>query len=274
VQLFLLFYLEIFAFSPELAPHAENALQLIESVYDPKKNPMVSNARSKATLNLDREKFASKEFKQLWDRINAKTYYTVQFDEPKLVESCARAINMKLRASKTMVVITKGYLKSTNQDTAEMKKDLLGKEEIAARGVTYDLIGEIATVTRLTRKTVANILSGIEKAKFDLFKANPEEFIREAIKLIDEQKASTIIEHITYDTLDERWNAEEIFVDPTISGEYGKNLIDAKKHLFDKLRYDSTIEKDLATEMDVSENITVKYSAVSSYSELMNVVNR
>ena len=102
---------------------------------------------------------------------------------------------MKLRVSKTMVVITKGYLKSTNQDTVEVKKDLLGKEvpleEIAARGVTCDLIGEIATVTRLTRKSVANILSGIEKAKFDLFKANPEEFIREAIKLIDEQKAST-----------------------------------------------------------------------------------
>lgn len=60
MQLFLLFYLEIFAFSPELAPHAENALQLIESVYDPKKNPMVSNAGSRAALNLDSEKFASK----------------------------------------------------------------------------------------------------------------------------------------------------------------------------------------------------------------------
>lgn len=257
------------AVSPELAPHAENALQLIESVYDPKKSPMVSNARSKATLNLDREKFASKEFKQLWDKINAKTYYTVQFDEAKLVESCIKALNTKLRVSKTTIVITEGYLKSTKQDASPEMKKLIGREvaleEIASRGVTYDLVGEIATVTRLTRQAVAEILTKIEPTVFNLFATNPEEFIREAIKLIDEQKASTIIEHITYNTLDERWNAEEIFVDPTISGEYGKNVIDAKKHLFDKLRYDSTIEKDLATEMDVAENIDLYVKLPSGF---------
>ena len=100
---------------------------------------------------------------------------------------------------------------------------------------------------------------------FSLFAANPEEFIREAIKLIDEQKASTIIEHITYDKLDERWSAEEIFVDPTITGEYGKNIIDTKKHLFDKVRYDSTIEKDLATEMDIAENIELYVKLPSGF---------
>lgn len=60
-------------------------------------------------------------------------------------------------------------------------------------------------------------------------------------------------------------NAEDIFVDPTISGEYGKNVIDAKKHLFDKLRYDSTIEKDLATEMDVAENIDLYVKLPSGF---------
>lgn len=257
------------AVSPELAPHAESALLLIESVYDPKKSPMVSNARAKATLNLSQEKFASKEFKELWERINSKTYYTVQFDEAKLIQSCVNALNSKLRVSKTTVVITEGYLKSTNQDSSPEMKKLVGREvvleEIASRGVTYDLVGEISTVTRLTRRTVAKILSGIEPVVFNLFSANPEEFIREAIKLIDEQKASTIIEHITYDKLDERWNAEEIFVDPTITGEYGKNIIDAKKHLFDKVRYDSTIEKDLATEMDIAENIELYVKLPSGF---------
>lgn len=257
------------AVSPELAPYAENALLLIESVYDPKKNPMVSNARTKATLNLSQEKFASKEFKELWERINSKTYYTVQFDESKLVQSCINTLNAKLRVSKTTIVITEGYLKSTQQDASPEMKKLVGREvvleEIAARGVTYDLIGEISTVTRLTRRTVADILSGIEPAVFSLFAANPEEFIREAIKLIDEQKVSTIIEHITYDKLDERWNAEEIFVDPTITGEYGKNIIDTKKHLFDKVRYDSTIERDLATDMDIAENIELYVKLPSGF---------
>ena len=255
--------------SPNLAIYADNALQLVESVYDPKKSPMVSDARAKATLNLDQEKFASKEFKGLWEKINAKTYYTVSFNEQKLIESCVNSLNSKLRVSKTLIVITEGYLKSTKQDQSPEMKKLIGREvtleEIASNNVTFDLIGELATATKLTRKTVATILQKIEPAVFKLFAANPEEFIREAIKLINEQKATTIIEHITYDKLEEAWNAEEIFVDPTITGEYGKNVIDAKKHLFDKVRYDSSIEKSFSEELDVADSVELYIKLPSGF---------
>ncbi len=238
-----------------LTPYTDSVLQLVESVYNPKVHPIVSDARNKATLNLDQEKFASKEFKNLWEKINTKTYYTVSFDENKLIESCVNSLNRNLRVSQTLVTITEGYLDSTKQNNPEMKR-LVGKqvalEEIAANGVTFDLIGEIAEPTRLTRKTVANILQKIEPVVFKLFATNPEEFIREAIKLIDEQKASTIIEHITYDKLDEAWNAEEIFVD-------------AKKHLFDKLRYDSSVEKQLGEELDVADAVDLYVKLPSGF---------
>lgn len=252
-----------------LTVFTDNVMQLVESVYDPSKNPIVSDARNKATLNLDHEKFASKEFKNLWEKINAKTYYTVSFNEDKLIESCVRSINRNLRVSQTMVVITDGYLTTTKQNTPEMKK-LIGKqvilEEVAAKNVTYDLIGEIAMPTKLTRKAVAKILQNIEPVIFKLFATNPEEFIREAIKLIDEQKASTIIEHITYDKLNETWNAEEIFVDSTIGGEYGKNIIDAKKHLYDKVRYDSaTIERPFAEELEVNDSVELYVKLPSGF---------
>lgn len=251
-----------------LTPYTDNVLQLVESVYNPKVNPIVSDARNKATLNLDHEKFASKQFKELWERINQKTYYTVSFDESKLIDSCVGALNRNLRVSQTLVTITEGYLDSTKQNNPEMKK-LVGKqvalEEVAAKNVTFDLIGEIAEPTRLTRKTVATILQKIEPAVFKLFSINPEEFIREAVKLIDEQKASTIIEHITYDTLDETWNAEEIFVDTTIGGEYGKNVADAKKHLFDKLRYDSSVEKQLGEDLDTADTVEMYVKLPSGF---------
>ncbi|OGL22470.1 restriction endonuclease [Candidatus Saccharibacteria bacterium RIFCSPHIGHO2_01_FULL_45_15] len=251
-----------------LTPYTDNVLQLVESVYNPKVNPIVSDARNKATLNLDHEKFASKQFKELWERINKKTYYTVSFDESKLIDSCVGALNRNLRVSQTLVTITEGYLDSTKQNNPEMKK-LVGKqvalEEVAAKNVTFDLIGEIAEPTRLTRKTVATVLQKIEPAVFKLFSVNPEEFIREAVKLIDEQKASTIIEHITYDTLDETWNAEEIFVDTTIGGEYGKNVADAKKHLFDKLRYDSSVEKQLGEDLDTADTVEMYVKLPSGF---------
>lgn len=252
----------------DLTPFTENVLQLVESVYDPKKNPIVSNARAKATLNINHEKFASREFKALWENINSKTYYTVSFSEDSLIESCIRSLNKNLRVSQTLVVINQGYLDATKQNNPEMKK-LIGTqvalEEVAARGVTFDLLGEIATPTKLTRGAVAKILAGVEPAVFKLFSVNPEEFIREATRLIDEQKASTIIEHITYDKLDEQWNAEEIFVDTTITGEYGQNVVDAKRHLYDKLKYDSTVEKDLAAELDTQDIVELYVKLPSGF---------
>lgn len=110
-----------------LVPHVDNVLQLVESVYDPKKSPIVSDARNKATLNLNQEKFASKQFKELWQRINTKTYYTVSFDEAKLIDRCVNSLNKSLRVSTTQIVITEGYLDATKQNTPEMKK-LIGKQ--------------------------------------------------------------------------------------------------------------------------------------------------
>jgi len=252
-----------------LTPYTSHVLQLVESVYDPSKNPIVSDARNKTILNLNYEKFASREFKDLWEKINAKTYYTVSFNEDELIELCVNNINRNLLVSQTKVVITDGYLTTTKQNTPEMKK-LIGKqvilEEVAAKNVTFDIIGEIAGPTKLTRRAVAKILMNIEPMVFKLFATNPEEFIREAIKLINEQKASTIIEHITYSKLNDKWSAEEIFVDTAIGGEYGKNIMDAKKHLYDKIRYDSTtIEKSFAEELEVNDAVELYVKLPSGF---------
>ena len=64
--------------------------------------------------------------------------------------------------------------------------------------MTYDLIGKIAEGTKLTRRSVARILDGIHPKTFAMFRDNPEEFIVKAIRLINEQKATMIVEQISY----------------------------------------------------------------------------
>lgn len=255
-------------YDSQLTSFVDNILQLASSVYDPKHTPLISNARSQTILNLDREKFASQAFKNLWAQINSKSYYTVVFNEDKLVKSCIARLNRDLRVSQTRVVITEGYLDATKQNTPEMKK-FLGKqvilEELATSHTPYDLIGQIAADTRLTRRAVFAILSGIESAVFNLFKSNPEEFIRESTKLINEQKSSTIIDHITYNKLDETWSAQEIFVGHTITGEYGQNIKDARKHLYDKLKYDSNGESNLSDELDTAELVDLYIKLPSGF---------
>ena len=68
--------------------------------------------------------------------------------------------------------------------------------------IKYDLIGKVAEGTTLTRKTVSAILQGIRADKLYMFKNNPEEFITKIIRLINEQKATMIVEHISYDTIE------------------------------------------------------------------------
>lgn len=249
------------------APYAENIENILASIYDPKRGQLVTNARRSVKLNLDPEKFASKKFKELWNHINEKTYYTVEFDESELVERCINSLNRNLRVTKTEVIVTEGLLKTVGKDKLEMVRERIGMpiaiSEIMGDNIKYDIISEISKSqndggTSLTRKTVSEILSGIEAATFDKFKTNPEEFIHNAIQLINEQKDSTVIEHIQYDKLNEKWDGGEIFINSDIEGEYGNNLIDTPNHhLYDKLRYDSDIEKNFAEELDKSEAVEV-----------------
>lgn len=124
------------------------------------------------------------------------------------------------------------------------------------RGVKYDLVGKLVDETGLTRKTVIQVLTGIEKAVFDQFKDNPEEFIMKAASLINDQKAAAIIEHITYDVLEEKYDTA-IFTEATIKGRLGMNAMKADKHLYDHVVYDSTNEKTFAEKLDAASEVAV-----------------
>src|SRR5699024_3214702 len=122
--------------------------------------------------------------------------------------------------------------------------------------VKYDLIGKLAEGTGLTRKAVLRILRGIQTSVFDQFRDNPEEFITKAVQLINDQKAAALIEHITYDVLDER-DGTDIFTDSTVKGKLGVNAMKVKKHLYDHLVYDSMKERDFAADLDTNKDVAV-----------------
>ena len=120
----------------------------------------------------------------------------------------------------------------------------------ASSTVRYDLIGKIVAETGLTRKAVTAILTGLEKPVFDQFGDNPEEFILRAANIINEQKATAIIEHITYDKLASAFDTE-IFTEPNLKkGRLGVNAMEAKRHLYDYVVYDSKNERDFAEQLE------------------------
>ena len=250
----------------EVKDFASGVIEIIDSIYD--SNSMKpENARSNnVELQVDQEKLNSKEFKALWSRINSKSVYVVDFDTDELVSKCIASLNSKLRVSKIYFKVESGQMKEIKS-----KEDLLSgasmvRESSASygsqtkiavnRGVKYDLVGKLVDETGLTRKAIIQILTGIEKSVFDQFKDNPEEFIIKAASLINDQKATAIIEHITYDVLDEKYDTD-IFTDPTIKGKLGINAMKANKHLYDHIVYDSTNERDFAQKLDAASEVAV-----------------
>lgn len=243
---------------------ASGVIEIIDSIYD-SKAMKPENARSNnVELQVDDEKLNSKEFKALWSKINAKSVYVVDFDTDELIRKSIASLDSKLRVAKIYFKVETGAMDSINS-----KEDLIAgasfvKEESGSYGVSvaansnvkYDLIGKLVDETGLTRKAIIAILQGIQPYVFNQFKDNPEEFITKAAQLINDQKATAIIEHITYDVLDEQYGTD-IFTDPTIKGKLGVNAMKAKKHLYDHIVYDSSNERDFATDLDTNTNVAV-----------------
>lgn len=248
----------------EVAGSAESVIGIIDSIYDAKAM-QPENARSNnVELAVDEDKLAMPEFKALWNRINAKSVYVVDFDTDELVRKSIDALDRKLRVSKIYFKVETGAMEQIKSKAELESGASFVKEESGTYGATihassnvkYDLVGKLVDETGLTRKAVIAILKGIQPSVFNQFKDNPEEFIIKAAALINDEKATAVIEHITYDVLDERYGMD-IFTEPTIKGKLGVNAMKANRHLYDHIVYDSTNERDFATDLDTNKDVAV-----------------
>ena len=248
----------------EVADSTAAVIEIVDSIYDAR-NMQPENARSNnVELQVDEDKLAMPEFKALWSKINAKSVYVVDFDTDELVKKSIASLDSKLRVSKIYFKVETGAMDNIKSKEALASGASFVKEESASYGITvsansnvkYDLVGKLVDETGLTRKAIIAILQGIQPWVFNQFKDNPEEFILKAASLINDQKATAIVEHITYDILDEHYGTD-VFTDPTIKGKLGVNAMKAKKHLYDHIIYDSSNERDFATDLDTNVDVAV-----------------
>ena len=248
----------------EVADSAASVIEIIDSIYD-SRAMQPENARSNnVELEVDESKLAMPEFKALWAKINSKSVYVVDFDTDELVRKSIDSLDRKLRVSKIYFKVETGAMEQIKSKEELVSGASFVKEEsssyenvVAASSIVkYDLIGKLVDETGLTRKAVIQILQGIQPATFNQFKNNPEEFIIKAAALINDEKATAIIEHITYDVMDDKYGTD-VFTDPTIKGRLGVNAMKAKKHLYDHIVYDSSNEQAFATELDTNTNVAV-----------------
>lgn len=224
--------------------------------------PLPDNERHTKTNPLNAN-FHKKEFQTLWNKINRKAAYTVHFDSAELIKKCIAALDKELKVSLLSYTVTKGQqLDDVDFNTVKSGDSFVVKESKIDTyynpihsAVKYDLIGKVAEGVQLTRVTVAAIFQGINKAVFDQFKTNPEEFIAKSIGFINEQKATMIVEHIAYDPIDEVYE-QTIFTKDKAAIDFSR-AIKAEHHIYDYVVTDSEIERKFAKELDTSAEVVV-----------------
>ncbi|QCT01583.1 Type III site-specific deoxyribonuclease [Paenibacillus algicola] len=249
----------------ELNAHQEQLIELVKTIYVESKSDMTNDDRKNTIPSITvNNNFHKKEFKELWNRINKRSMYTVQFDSEELVRKCILAIDMSLDVPSIRYSIKHGEMNEIeSRDQLKQGEAFVQRETqteyvhgAAASKIKYDLIGKLMDETTLTRKTIVAIMKGIKQTKFMLFQKNPEEFILRASRLINEQKATTIIESITYDVINETFDTD-VFTKNTLKGQPGQNAIAVEKHIYDYVVTDSKIERAFAKELDTSKEVNI-----------------
>ncbi len=248
----------------DLNAYSEQIFQLVDSVYSDASLPNISDER-KAKLNRLNDNFEKKEFKELWDRINKKAAYSVHFDSSELIKKCVENLNENLRVTALQYTIQAGeqvdglttYDGLAEGKGFEVTSTTTEKNKNSVHSaVQYDLIGKIAESGQLTRRTVSGILAGLTKPVFAQFKTNPESFIAEAGRLINEQKATAVIEHLSYDTVAEVHDMN-IFTDGQGKQDFSDAGNPLKRHIYDYVITDSKTERTFVEELDTSTEVVV-----------------
>ncbi|HFI0067545.1 TPA: DEAD/DEAH box helicase family protein [Streptococcus suis] len=261
-----------FVLSENLAGYEVAVKDILESIYDANRYQIERENDSEVVFarEINPDNYNRQEFKRLWESIHHKSTYYVEFDDEELIEKSVKALNESLFVKKPSYMITEAEAREMKAEQGldfKVNKDGKRQAELDKSSIQlrYDLLGEIASRTELKRKTVATILKQISPSKFDMFAYNPEAFIQRTSRLINEQKASQVIEHIRYNILEETFDTS-VFTDNPESGKLSdKRILESQKGVYNYVKVDSDTERKFKEELDQFEDVMVYTKLPSNF---------
>lgn len=216
----------------------------------------IKPANDKRPVHLNKERFLSEDFKELWDRIKYKTTYKVEFDSEKLVEQCCEKMQVELNvgAAKLMYTKAKVQVSEGGVDTTETQR--LSVMTTDGREQLPDIITYLQNRTGLTRRTIVKILT--ESKTLNLFKKNPQAYMDQVAKLIGSTMQLFIVDGIKYTKLgDTEFYAQELFDSEELSGYLERNMFESHRSVYDYVVYDSDVERNFAEQLENNESVKV-----------------
>ena len=242
-----------------IAPMAEDIHKLVQSIYDESialdgmfedgNIPQVSDNK------LNQANFGKKEFQELWNQINHKYAYTVHYDSDELIRKVVDDVNANLNIKRLSYTVQSGMQSGVNAFDDNQKTSSETIDVTSISQTKYDLVGDIAKGAKLTRKTVVSILQKINPSKFAMFKNNPETFISDVTGIINNQKATMIVECISYNTIEDTYDSS-IFTKEKHSATINRAM-PVNKGVMEYVFPDSNIEREFANELEMATEVCV-----------------
>lgn len=155
------------------------------------KREMVQNERDKVTVHLKKGFETDPQFLALWERIRARTRYSVAYKTGELITKAAGRIKAKMPAiERPKVALTRAEI-AIGTDGVVGKQTGYRTQTVEAKYVMPDFVGQVQAKTGLAKSTVARIL--MESGRLNDAVNNPHAFIDHASELINAVKRGFLV---------------------------------------------------------------------------------
>lgn len=216
----------------------------------------IKPAEAKRRVSLNKERFLSEDFKELWDRIKYKTTYKVEFSSPELIQQCCKKMQMDLNIGSSKLLYTKAKVQVSEGGVDATETQRLSVMTADSQEQLPDIVTYLQNHTGLTRRTIVKIL--VESKTLNLFKMNPQAYMERVAKLITSTMQLFIVDGIKYTKLgDTEFYAQELFASEELTGYLNQNMFESQHSVYDYVVYDSNIERSFAEQLEDNESVKV-----------------
>ena len=225
-----------------------------------------SDKKEKGKIKIHQENF--QKFKTLWENLNYDAVVKYDINSEVLIEKARDKINENFTISGQDIIVKRDKnIEDKNKHDSEKETISVETHSIFT---LYEFVKALSNSTKLSMQTIAKVLHGIKKEKFDLIYQNENL----ALKKIEEQLVSSIYEviinKISYDLkeiktcntslTDKNGNLKEFIPEGSLGTETykikSKNIRDLSIYDEDFMEVDSNIEK-LTIDESSDKRITV-----------------
>lgn len=215
----------------------------------------VRRERDEGVVRLKKEVLLTPEFEALWERIKPKTQYRVEFSTEELVRRAAEAIRKMGKIDPPRVRVIAGQL-DIRRGGVEVRALSVAEEQATYRAATVpDLLAYLQAETELTRATLVRILK--ESGRLAEFFNDPQRFMDQVARLIKHELHRLLVDGIKYEKITVSGSEAEwemaLFKNEELV-DYLSSL-QVQKSLYDRVPYDSDVEREFARKLDQREDI-------------------